>query len=1083
VLGWLASPAHADPMLRKQVDQRGDFVLIGNTLAFECSTIGDPAVPRPVVGTIGDCPDANQTAPDVYFRADDPSANQCVANSSIVAANARSTAMLVLPAGAKVTYARLYWGALYDGSGPDLNVVVERPSTGLRSMVTADGNVRMDQDLTGTVFWYQSTADVTQLVQQQGAGAFRIGDVSSINIVNLGSLYPFVGWYMVVFYEKDDEPVRNLALFDGMDLIEAGSPKSVQLRGFLVPNSGFDGKLGVVAVEGDPQLPGDALTFDSNTLSDAQNPADNFFNATRSTLGKAVSNVGDLPQLTGTPRSMSGLDLDVVNVSSFVRAGQSTAMLSATTVLDTYILTAFVTSISTLKPDFDDSSKKLKDLNGGRLLPGDELEYELTARNTGSDASAATILRDPLPAGVTFVSGSLEIVSGPNMGKKTDAADGDQAEYDSAMRRVVVRLGMNASGTIGGEIASNADSVVRFRVKVDEPTRGLVSNQAVVTAGGQRGSPSADTKTDGDAMVEGPQPTDITADECAMNSDCKPPNALCDISRSPQICVQCVTSDDCKDQNAPDCSTATHTCECSRGQAQCKDTDGDGISDGGEETLGTDPKDADTDDDGTRDGAELAPDQDSDRDGVINALDADSDNDGLFDGTEQGFNCDGPGVDKSKKRCRPDADRGATTTNPTQADTDRGSVNDGSEDSNLNGAVDSGETDPTLGHERDDVKADRDNDGLSDRLEMTLKSDPDDADTDDDGTPDGAEANPSEDTDLDGRINVLDVDSDNDALYDGTEVGRGCADAATDTSLKHCRPDGDQGKTKTSPLLFDTDKGGVSDGSEDLDGNGALDQGELDPTAGHGDDDPQAVDTDRDALTDGVERRIGTDPNDADSDDDGVRDGSEPNPIDDNDGDGKIDALDPDSDDDGLFDGLELGLGCGDMATQVSRNQCTADADSGVTKTSPLATDTDAGGKSDGFEDFDKNGRVDSGELDPNDPSDDNRGDVCEKDSDCGDAASGRVCVDRHCQPGCRGADGNGCPDQQMCTSTTSMVGMCTAQPPEPDAGLFVPGKLGGGGCDCRVLSVGRESSTPLAWSSVLLGVWLVVRSRRRRKR
>lgn len=1075
-----AAPVHADPMLRKQVDQRGDFVLFGNTLAFECAQTGAPPVAAPVVGTIGQCPDANQTAPDVYFRADEPAAGQCAANDSIQPADARSTAVLTLPANAKVTYARLYWGALFDGAGPDMNVLVERPATGLRSTVTADGSVRMNQDFSNTVFWYQSTADLTELVKQQGPGAFRIGDVASINIVNLNSLYPFVGWYMVVFYEKDDEPVRNLALFDGMDLIEAGAPKSVQLRGFLVPSSGFDGKLGVVAVEGDPLFTGDALTFDSNVLSDTQNPADNFFNATRSTLGVAVSNQGDLPQLTGTPRSMSGIDMDVVNVTPFVSAGQSTATLAATTALDTYILTAFVTSISTLKPDFESSTKTLKDLNGGRVLPGDELEYSLTFHNKGSDASANTIVRDSLPTGVTFVPGSLQVVSGPNLGTKTDAADGDQGEYDAAMRRIVVRLGMGASGTMGGSVASDGMTVVSFHVKVDDPTRGKLANQAVVTAGGMRGSAPADTKTDGDTTLEGPQTTDTTVDECATNADCMPPKPFCDISASPQICVGCVTSDDCKDKSAPDCSTTTHVCECSRGQSECQDTDGDGISDGGEETLGTDPKDADTDDDGTRDGAELAPDQDSDGDGLINALDADSDNDGLFDGTEQGFDCEGPGVDKSKKRCKPDADRGATKTNPTQADTDKGGVSDGSEDSNLNGALDTGETDPTLGHEADDSKQDRDNDGLSDRVEMTLKTDPMDADTDDDGVPDGAEANPSEDTDLDGLINVLDVDSDNDALYDATEVGRHCADPATDGSKKHCKPDADLGMTKTSMLIRDTDKGGVIDGSEDIDGNGVVDPGELDPTLGHGSDDPNAVDTDRDGLSDGVEKRVGTDPNDADTDDDGVKDGSEPNPVDDNDGDGKIDALDPDSDDDGLFDGTELGLGCGDPATQLSRNQCTADADSGRTTTSPLAPDTDRGGKSDGFEDFDKNGRIDTGELDPNDPADDNRGDVCQTDMDCGDANSGRICVDHKCQPGCRGVGGNGCPDGTMCTSTDGKAGMCTMNEPEPDAGLFVPGKLGGGGCDCGVVGAAGGGARA-AWGGVLVGIAFWLRGRRRR--
>jgi hypothetical protein len=53
-----------------------------------------------------------------------------------------------------------------------------------------------------------------------------------------------------------------------------------------------------------------------------------------------------------------------------------------------------------------------------------------------------------------------------------------------------------------------------------------------------------------------------------------------------------------------------------------------------------------------------------------------------------------------------------------------------------------------------------------------------------------------------------------------------------------------------------------------------------------------------DGLTDIFEVAIGTNPMDADTDDDGVIDGQEPNPADDTDGDGLINALDPDSDND-----------------------------------------------------------------------------------------------------------------------------------------------------------------------------------------
>jgi hypothetical protein len=399
----------------------------------------------------------------------------------------------------------------------------------------------------------------------------------------------------------------------------------------------------------------------------------------------------------------------------------------------------------------------------------------------------------------------------------------------------------------------------------------------------------------------------------------------------------------------------------------CLDSDGDGLPDDVEIAIGTKPNDADSDDDGVPDGQEPSPGVDSDGDGLINALDPDSDNDGLFDGTEMGKGCSGPGTDVSKGHCTPDGDMGATTTDPLDADTDDGGVPDGSEDSNLNGKLDPGETDPTTGHGDDDVPGnmDSDNDGLSDDLEVFLGTDPNDADSDDDGVLDGDEVNPADDTDGDGLINALDTDSDNDGLFDGTELGNDCSNPATDVSQGHCVPDGDMGATTTSPVDADTDDGGVTDGSEDVNGNGVVDGDETDPTSGNGDDDASNPDSDGDGLSDAFEVAIGTDPNDADSDDDGLLDGQEANPADDTDGDGLINALDPDSDNDGLFDGTEAGKGCSNPATDPKAESCVPDGDMGATKTSPVNPDTDGGGVSDGSEDANGNGVIDAGETDP----------------------------------------------------------------------------------------------------------------------
>ena len=457
----------------------------------------------------------------------------------------------------------------------------------------------------------------------------------------------------------------------------------------------------------------------------------------------------------------------------------------------------------------------------------------------------------------------------------------------------------------------------------------------------------------------------------------------------------------------------------------CPDTDGDGLIDVIEDQIGTDPNDADSDDDGVPDGNEPSPDVDTDGDGLINALDPDSDDDGLYDGTELGLDCSNPATNTALGHCRADADP-STTTDPLDDDTDDGGATDGSEDSNLDGAVDAGETDPTTGNGADDSdNPDTDGDGLSDDLEGTLGSNPNDADTDNDGVLDGDEANPADDTDGDGLINVLDVDSDDDGLFDGTEVGNDCDNPATDATLGHCIPDGDGGATTTSPLDPDSDNGGASDGTEDSNLNGVVDAGETDPTSGNGADDAMNPDTDGDGLGDDLEETIGTDPNDVDSDNDGVLDGDEPNPSDDHDGDGTPNSIDEDSDGDGLFDGTEVGNDCDNPDTDPVAMNCTPDGDGGTTTTNPLDSDTDDGGVSDGDEDTNHNGVVDPGERDPLNGADDIVM-VCTMDSDCGDTMSGMVCNDMGmCIGGCRGTNGNGCPTGEECTSTDDSIGMC----------------------------------------------------------
>ncbi|MEC8022679.1 MAG: transporter, partial [Myxococcota bacterium] len=125
-------------------------------------------------------------------------------------------------------------------------------------------------------------------------------------------------------------------------------------------------------------------------------------------------------------------------------------------------------------------------------------------------------------------------------------------------------------------------------------------------------------------------------------------------------------------------------------------------------------------------------------------------------------------------------------------------------------------------------------------------------------------------------------------------------------------------------------------------------------------------DDDGDGLDDEDEPGLGLNPRDADTDDDGIKDGDEEKY--------NTDPLDCDTDDDGLPDGLEIGVQQAEKTNDsVSKQgECgfIADRDP-LTQTDPTKADTDDGGVNDGDEDTNRDGRVDVGELDPLDGSDD----------------------------------------------------------------------------------------------------------------
>ena len=393
------------------------------------------------------------------------------------------------------------------------------------------------------------------------------------------------------------------------------------------------------------------------------------------------------------------------------------------------------------------------------------------------------------------------------------------------------------------------------------------------------------------------------------------------------------------------------------------DSDNDMIPDYVENIYGTNPGDADSDDDGLSDGEE-----DRNQNGIVEEDETaprvwDTDGDGLSDGLElgrtRGLPYLGDILGTDMNIFSPDLDS-TTVTNPLVFDTDSDGLSDGAEDVNKNGFSDVTESDPLI--------PDTDKDGFADGIEVAVGTSPLDIDSDDDGLADNVEDSNLNAVVDENETNPAKRDTDNDGVADGVELGLvhflddpDGMGKLLGTDLSLFIPDADP-STTTDPLIADTDEDGALDGQEDVNGNGKVDAEESDPLN---------PDTDADGLSDGIELSSKSSSLDWDSDDDGIAD-----PDEDKNRNGKLDADETspslfDTDHDGLSDGLEISLveGIPDpdgngMLRGTDVKVFIADNDP-ETSTDPRNEDSDEDGLLDGEEDINKNGKQDGNETDP----------------------------------------------------------------------------------------------------------------------
>lgn len=355
------------------------------------------------------------------------------------------------------------------------------------------------------------------------------------------------------------------------------------------------------------------------------------------------------------------------------------------------------------------------------------------------------------------------------------------------------------------------------------------------------------------------------------------------------------------------------------------DSNGDGIADSQEQPQGQIPNDNNLSSDGALD---------SDGDGIVDSVDADDDNDGLLDLIEGQGDNDGDGI---LNLLDLDSDGDGLFDSLEAAEnikqlTDLDNNNDGRLDSKVgrNGFVDVLESTADSGTSIFSV-ADSDRDGVADFLDL---------DSDNDSVYDSIES--SFDADGDSYANFRDLDSDQDGLADLLEVVSGVQDQdkngvldsivdsnfdGADDSSASITPVDSDGDGMPDMLDLDSDGDGLFDliesGWVDANNNGRVDS--LDDSDGDGIPDEvdvnftSGIDTDNDGIDDMADISftggVDTDGDgiddqyDADPNGSGLVDADFTNPL--GDGDNGVDVLEGMASDDTIETGLSgSSVGC-----------------------------------------------------------------------------------------------------------------------------------------------------------------------------
>jgi uncharacterized repeat protein (TIGR01451 family) len=311
----------------------------------------------------------------------------------------------------------------------DYTIISAKPS-GVNSEIRFPGNAQ-----SGIFIGYQ---EVTDYVKTHGPGAYTVADIALVEGTNNNPGLSG-GWVMIVIYENSLMKSRAVTLFDGYAFVNGQKPAvlfpfgngiqgefgNINISGFTTVATGqVNMKLGVMAAEGDvvspllnndylavQKLNLDPLIYPTNylTLNHAGNTATNFFNSSIFPSPVVGKSNPILQNNTGIDFSM----FTIPNTGNLIISNNQTATtFRFGSTFEVYTIFGFAMSVDTYipKPKGIINVKSIAGIVPSLPLsavPGNEIEYKIDIKNTGSETTTNTIITIPIPTSVLYIANSI----------------------------------------------------------------------------------------------------------------------------------------------------------------------------------------------------------------------------------------------------------------------------------------------------------------------------------------------------------------------------------------------------------------------------------------------------------------------------------------------------------------------------------------------------------------------------------------------------------------------------------------------------------------------------------------------------